>query len=303
MNSNKNNKRTYHYHTRGVANSLRDDMLTKVLTCVLRHNVLHWSDGLALARTSKRFHTLWKTSFQDTHFSPLLEVLEGMVGVSGCDEMSDETLRNDLLDPSYPSFSVTQKCQSMVVLLQIIIGNMQSLFFLDDPSNRAMNDECDISGWTFGFEEVTNFFQKHDRRSALAVNIAIFGFALSAMKRGGDFYFNDVFLGKENASLGGGSYYGKTLCSILTGMLPLRDEDLVKTMRANYPSSQTLEILRPALIAKVVLMAPFFRWVPPGGNDGVCLESLPTPLEPMDETIIRAHDMERWLQPHDGIDY
>eukprot|EP00978_Attheya_sp_CCMP212_P009702 scaffold23100_cov39-Attheya_sp.AAC.1 len=44
-----------------------------------QHGFLHWSDALALSRTCKDAHTMWKES-KKTHFLPLLELLESMVG-------------------------------------------------------------------------------------------------------------------------------------------------------------------------------------------------------------------------------
>ena len=282
-----------------------------IFSIILQQDILHWSDGVALGATCKDARSLWKgNGTEGKHCLPLLKVLERLVGRGNTEEYDSgrrEILRAVLLDKAYPSFSVTRKCQAMVALLQTVVGNMQShgnRFCLEDPSNPAKNTECNISGWCMGpgYKLEEDFLHEHDRRSALALNIAIFSFALSAMEYGGDYYFNDVLLGKPGAYLGGDSCYGVNICEHLMEMLPLCDEDLVKHMRAAYPSSKTLEILGPVLTPKVVLMAPFFRWLPPTTSNGdsgdgiaICLGDLPTPLEPMDEAIVRSWGMERWL--------
>jgi hypothetical protein len=283
---------------------------------IMKHNVLfslvfqqqgflHWSDALALGRTCKDAHMMWKES-DKTYFSPLLELLESMVGDGDEDDPGGDDCLRQMLDKNYKSFSITKKCETMVVFLQMMVGNMKSYnFCLEDPSNPAKNKECNFRDWSMGFEAEDDFLQEHAHRTTLAMNIAIFGFAVGGMEQGDDYYFNDVFLGKEGASLGGGSCYYRGICGYMSHMLPLRDEDLVKYMRAAYPSLKQLELLGPVLTSKVVLMAPFFRWVPPNDDkdDGTWFKDLPTPLEAMNENIIRSHGMERYLEPDSGIDY
>eukprot|EP00978_Attheya_sp_CCMP212_P011715 scaffold29037_cov52-Attheya_sp.AAC.2 len=285
----------------------------------MKHNVLfslvfqqqgflHWSDALALSRTCKDAQMMWKES-KKTHFSPLLELLESMVGDVDEDDPGGGQCLRQQLDKNYKSFSIAKKCETMVAFLQIMVGNMKNFnFCLEDPSNSAKNKECNIDCMSMGFEYewVDDFMKEHTHRSTLAMNIAIFDFALSVMEQGGDYYFNDVFLGMEGAYLGGGSCYGLTICGYMSRMLPLRDEDLVNHMRATYPSLKKLELLGPVLTSKVVLMAPFFRWVPPNDDkdDGIVwFEDLPTPLEAMNENSIRSHGMGQFLEPHEGMSY
>jgi hypothetical protein len=150
------------------------------------------------------------------------------------------------------------------------------------------------------------FFYEHDRRSTLVLNIAIYDYALSAMQdvlRGHhDFLFNAVVhWGADDGMM----TYSRIVCHLISLMLPFRNEDLVKHMRSLYPSLEELDLLGPMLTGKVILMAPFFPWVPPqrDGDDGTWFNDLPIPLEEMNETVIREFKMECWLQPHGGIAY
>eukprot|EP00978_Attheya_sp_CCMP212_P041632 scaffold241008_cov28-Attheya_sp.AAC.1 len=172
-----------------------------------------------------------------------------MVGDVDEDDPGGGQCLRQQLDKNYKSFSIAKKCETMVAFLQIMVENMKNFnFCLENPSNPAKNKKCSFDCWSMGFEfEWIDDFLKdhHAHRTTLAMNIAIFGFALSAMEQGGSNYFNDVFLGKEGAFLGDGSGYGLSICQHMSRMLPLRDEDLVKYMRAAYPSLKKLELLGP----------------------------------------------------------
>lgn len=285
-----------------------DPLVYGALSVVFQHQkkMLHWSDAVMLGSTCKGLRRLWKEKEKE-YLTPLLELLESMVGNQDEDEYGED-LRRDL-HPIYSSLPIVRKCEEMASFLETMVGNMQNHnFCLEDPSNPAKNKECDPTGWCMGFEfeKETDFLTEHAvHRGTLVLNIAIFSFAVCAMKRGGDYYFNDVFRGEEGAGLGGGSMYGNIICGMISRMFPFQDEDLVKRLRANYPSLEELQLLGPVLTNKVVLFAPFFRWVAPNDDkdDGSWFEDLPTPLEPLTEDIIRALGMGRYLAPHDGIDY
>lgn len=289
-----------------------NDKATQIFEILLANNILHWSDAIVLGNgLCRATRTMWKQSYEESYLMPLWNVLEEMVGPSSdgsCGECGQD-LCNHLLPHDFDDLPLVQKCAAMTHMLEFMVSNMQgyrtpySHFDLDDPSNRFKNIGCDITDWEMGFDLETAFLHDNHRRGTLAVTIAIFSFALIAMEQGGDYYFNDIFLGKDNPMLGGGSCYGHVICQMLSEMLPLRDEDLVKRLRTTYPSLKKLAILGPALIPRVVLMAPFFRWVPPDKKDGHKLDELPTPLEEMNETIIRQSDMAQWLEPHHGIGY
>jgi len=307
--------------------------------------MLHWSDAIMLGSTSKELRGLWKEKEEEflTPLLAFLEGMVGGIrnkengsgdeddaGVGDKEEDDPDEEDNDEdesnedayddededdvcllrdLHPNYYSFPVVRKCEEMVSFLETMVGNMQNHNFCsEDPSNPAKNKECDPTGWLMGdeFETETVFLNQHAaRRGTLVLNIAIFSFAVSAMKQGGDYYFNEVFRGEEGASLGGGSCYGHVICHMISCMFPFRDEDLVEHLRANYPSLEELQLLGLVLTNKVVLFAPFFRWAPPSDDkdDGTWFKNLPTPLEPLNEDNIRALGMGQYLVPHDGIDY
>ena len=267
--------------------------------------MLHWSDALVLGSTCKQMRNVWKEEHEQAYLSPLLELVESMLGKCS-DEWEMPPLRSALAR-DYDSFSVLQKCQAMVSLLGRLVHNFHSYhrFCLEDPSNPRRNVECSPDDWEMGRETETEYLSRVERRATLAITFAVFLFASSSLSEGGDYYFNDVFLGLKGGYLGGGSCYGRTMCSMISRMYPFRDEDLVKFVRGGYPTQASLDLLGPVLTEKIVLMSPLFKWVPLGSTDKNHhhLESLPTPLERLDEEIIRSHGMGVWLAPHDGIDY
>ena len=97
--------------------------------------------------------------------------------------------------------------------------------------------------------------------------------------------------------------YGDDICHLISDMYPFRDQDLVDAMQSIYPSQKELQLLGPILSKKVLLMEPFFRWVPPKEKKTVCFDDLPTPLEELTDEIVEENDMEQWLDPHDGVVY
>ena len=195
--------------------------------------------------------------------------------------------------------------------------------FIWDPSNRLENMECDpkVTGLRMGRgnETETDFLQKFHCRGTLAMNIAIFGFALECLEKNQLYYVLDVFLGEDDPHLGGGDCYNCIICQNIASMFPFRDIDLAKHMRKLYPSASVLEILGPALTKRVVMAEPFFRFLPPlsdsdetnSGPDNneedvhiaPLFENLPTPLEPLTEEIIIENGMGVWLDPNHRISW
>ena len=302
-----------------LARLLEEEEVASGIRVLLQTKLLPWRDALALGSTCKTAQDTWMMT-RDVHMLPLLNVLENILGHDGNEYEHRVSLRGILLDENYSNFSIAGKCEDLAVTIEYMVTNMRShpYFCLDDPSNRLENIECDPvgSGWSMGLghETETRFLHKFHRRGTLAMNIAIFDFVLHALKQDGDYYFNDVLLGKDNAYLGGGSCYDHTICEDVTSMFPFRDKDLAKQMRKLYPSASVMELLGPALTKRVVLAEPFFRFLPPlSARDEVdfnsasdnneedaapLFQNLPTPLEPLTEEIIIENGMGNWLDPN-----
>jgi hypothetical protein len=84
-------------------------------------------------------------------------------------------------------------------------------------------------------------------------------------------------------------------------MIPLKNQDFIRVLRQVYPSNKVLELLGPALVQKVVLSAPFFRWVPPANDDNdegnneeiaAMFMSFLTPLEDISDELICAYYLD-----------
>ncbi len=297
------------------------------LLVVLQTDMLPWRDAMKLGVTCRLANETWMIT-RDVHMRPLLTVLEAMVDGQPEDER-EEMFRQFLLDEEYDTMSTACKCKEMVRKIAYMVIHMKChhTFCLDDPSNRLKNKECDPWEWGLGLVHgnETRFWHKFHRRGTLALNIAIFTYALDALKRGGDCCVNEVFAGMPGARLGGaGHYYGNTICEHVASMFPFRDKDLAKYMRRLYPSAYVLDVLGPTLTEGLVLAQPFFRFLPPlalADEDEMNLESddddddneednvhvplfqnLPTPLEPMTEEIINNHGMRAWLDPNHSLE-
>eukprot|EP00554_Chaetoceros_debilis_P015887 CAMPEP_0194125198 /NCGR_PEP_ID=MMETSP0150-20130528/59337_1 /TAXON_ID=122233 /ORGANISM="Chaetoceros debilis, Strain MM31A-1" /LENGTH=366 /DNA_ID=CAMNT_0038818995 /DNA_START=109 /DNA_END=1210 /DNA_ORIENTATION=- len=350
-NSRKKLKTSKRRSPRLLARLLGEEEVASGIRVLLQTKLLPWRDALALGSTCKTAQDTWMMT-RDVHMLPLLNVLEKILGHDAYEDEDELSLRGILLDEDYSNFSIAGKCEDLAFAIGLMVTNMRSHphFCLDDPSNRLENIECDpvgsgwsmglghetetrflhkfhrrgtlamecdpVAGWFMGLshETETRFLHKFHRRGTLAMNIAIFDFVLHALKQDGDYYFNDVFLGMDNADLGGGSCYDLTICEGVASMFPFRDKDLAEQMRMLYPSASVLELLGPALTKRVVLAEPFFRFLPPlSARDEVdfnsasdnneedtapLFQNLPTPLEPLTEEIIIENGMGNWLDPN-----
>jgi hypothetical protein len=309
--------------TRRSPRLLEKEKVASGIWVLLQTDLLPWRDAMALGSTCRTAQDTWMMT-RDVHMLPLLNVLEKMLGHDEDEDDEDKaSLRDILLDKNYDNFSISGKCKDLAINIGFMVINMRSHrhFCLDDPSNRLENMECDpvARGWEMGWgnETETDYWHEFHRRGTLALNIAIFDFAFRTLNQGEDIeYFTGVFMGMDNAYLGGGSCYGHTICYNVASMFPFRDKDLVKHMRKLYPSATVLELLGPALTKRVVLAEPFFRFLPPSsardvvdlnstsdsneedGHVAPLFENLPTPLEPLTEEIIIENGMGAWLDPN-----
>lgn len=78
-------------------------------------------------------------------------------------------------------------------------------------------------------------------------------------------------------------------------MLPLRNEDFIKYLRQNvYSPGKVLDLLGPTLTRKIILTAPFFRWVPPEGEPTM-LMALPSSLEEIDDEYLRDIALQEYV--------
>ncbi len=294
---------------------LEKDTTISGILVLLQTDLLPWRDAMTLGSTCRFAHETWVET-RDVHLLPLLKVLQRLAGGHPEDkheeeeEDKEEILHTYILDKNYSNFSIARKCEDMVASIKFMVINMKykchPYFCLEDPSNRLENSQCDPFDpeWYHGLghESEFKFFQKFHRRGTVALNIAIFDFALDAMKRGGDYHFNDVFMGMEDAELGWGSYYGVRIWEHISAMFPFRDQDLAKHMRQLYPSASDLELLGPILSKELLLIEPFFHFLPPLSDsddneehDITLFKNLPTPLEPLTEEIIIDNGMGAWL--------
>jgi len=250
---NKSRSRSTRRSPRFLEKELEKEQAALGIRVLLQTDLLPWRDAMALGSTCKIAQETWMMT-RDVHMLPLLNVLDNMFGEAaeyGGDKVS---LRDIFLDDDYENFSIARKCEDLAVNIGSMVSNMRShrFFCLDDPSNRLENTECDPGqscNWEVGsdYETETRFLHKFHRRGTLAINIAIFDYALgSAMKEGRcGGYFKDVFMGLECAHLGRNCGYEIDLCHEISSMFPFRDKDLAKQMRHLYPSSSVLELLGP----------------------------------------------------------
>ena len=283
-----------------------------VAVVLMNSGFLHWSDAEALGSTCRDTRKVWKQT-RNVYLRPLLEVLESMVGSPEKEETEEHdpenSVRSTLLDDDYDTFDVFHKCQELVEAIHFMVHNLQNHstkyeeINLEDPSNCDANSVCSSLGWSMGlgYETETDYVAEFHRRGTMAVTIAYLGYAKEAMA-GDSYYFKDVFLGLPGASIGYGSHFGHVICGWISRMFPFRDKDLAKAAREIYPTASELSILGP-LVPKVVLAEPLFRWALPDKEEDSFFEVLPTPLEKLNDDVVIAEGMGRWLKPHDGIDY
>ena len=191
------------------------------------------------------------------------------------------------LDPryrdDYESRPTHHKVEEMVRFIGTIVSNMRPHLNFTDAANPSNMPESigRIGNYSIGDGESNATLKLYPRRAALAFNIALAKFASGAMYFGHDSYFNDAFLGYGGIDPHG-SGFGIVLCETIERILPLRDEDFVKFLRAILPSAEIRSTLGPALTKRLVLCAPFDDWV---NSDGEIV--LPDVLEPFDAAAVQ----------------
>ncbi|CAB9516432.1 expressed unknown protein [Seminavis robusta] len=295
-----------------------------VLEVVMKQpGLLHWTDLLKIGATCKEMSSLTKPLL-DSSLAPLLEYLEGMCrsnvhfdcakfyaprsmrkcqcDASNCHHDSElpqnQTL--DSLDPrnknDYESWIACKKCCAMTEFLAAVIATMQAHFDFSDPSNpKQWRSEGLLDG-----PQSSIFSMKHNRAS-LVINLAVLSIFNHAIKCGdtctGSHYFNNDLLGNDPID-GSGSCGSLTPRETLDEMLPLRNQDFVRFIRDDlYPTPDEMALLGP-IVPKVVLATPLFCWVSPNPDGAIMLQSLPSKLEPINDTEIRDRfgledDLER----------
>jgi len=276
---------------------------------------LSCQDMLALGSVDKERQKSY-AELRDVLLEPTLEVLDCMCGsdthhycgqiyapasLRSCLCGDNMDLENEdhpenqalaVLDPryrdGYETLPTHHKVEAMVQFIGTIVSNMRPhLNFTDAANPSNMPESIGSIGNYWCGAEANAILKLYPRRAALAFNIALAKFASGAMCQGHDYYFNDAFLGTGGIE-SGGSGFGIVLCETIERILPLRDEDFVKflrailPMRAILPSAEIRSTLGPALTKRLVLCAPFDDWV---NSDGEIV--LPDVLEPFDAAAVQ----------------
>ena len=263
-----------------------------------QEGLLHWSDALFLGATCKDMRTVWKEEHCDAYLSPLLQILEGFIGPTAKENKNHRNHHQNMLKDlpgDYSRFSSIQKCAGMTFLVEKLVRNIQTNdgICLDDPVNLSKNWSASALMSPLTVSDVT-FLETFPHRTCLAKSIMVLGWAQGAMLvEGGNFYFkNGVFRVIERSARPGygSAYYARGKYeTVIEDMLPFRDEDLIKALLNLYPNSEELALLGSTLTNKVILTAPFFRFLPPNGSK---IKGLPTPLEPIDQLESYLKSME-----------
>lgn len=132
-------------------------------------------------------------------------------------------------------------------------------------------------------------------RTALAFNLALAEFAQGAIECGDDCYFNEAFLGKGPIDPCG-SRFGDSMCYNVEEILPLNGIQFVAFISTHVlPSLDTSKLLGPALSSRVILCAPFLKWI-----DENRRLALPEGLEDFDGTGVQRATNE-WDARDDGL--
>jgi len=189
----------------------------------------------------------------------------------------------------YDDFSIVKKCQAMVDYLSHLVDNMRECMgtIWQDPTG-AVADGSHVGDWGMGngsepdVEET--WLYVCPKRGTLAFNLVILHYAQQGM--GKDFYYDDGFLGKDNADIGGGSAYGQEAVEAVLGIYPLKDKDLVSFCQESvHPGRDVVDLLGPTLFQKNWLSAPLSRFFPLESNK-INFSSV-LALEKVDEGMIQ----------------
>jgi hypothetical protein len=281
--------------------------LEDVLEIVFGNECLHWSEMMTVSRVNKAYHRVVKASpvtkialeqllleldtmavtQKHTYFGKIyapLSTRQCQYRCSGEEGYDPSQSPYADVDPrylkEYDDWPLEMKCSKMIAFLIMLATNFRSHFDFDDLSRRTPDGVGTPRDWSFGYgnEIADAILQDSSRRSTLMLNLAVLAFGGNPVSD--DYYFNDALLGTGPID-NSGSGFGQTVCEIMHGMGPFRDEDLLRFVRKLYPSSKSLAILGLPLARSVCICAPLFDSIPPSAENSEA--RLPVALEPVDK--------------------
>ncbi|KAL3911844.1 MAG: hypothetical protein SGILL_007124 [Bacillariaceae sp.] len=257
---------------------------------------LGWRDLMTLSVVNKEYRSMVMGRRLDAALKPLLKYLDKAVGSnrccccneikaplsekkSECSDDDDEEDKNPVedLDPrfkkEYDSFPTPKKCEAMVDFVALVVQNMRKEIFsrgmLDDPADPSKTPEelGDPANWCLGLgTEEDMIFGAYTRRRALALNIGFLSYANDNI-RGNDHYFTEAMAGIGPFNGAGGSVFGVLTAEHVSYLCPFDRPTLVSFVRRwLYPNAEISELLGPNLVNRLILAAPFFKWIPPTGK-------------------------------------
>ena len=184
------------------------------------------------------------------------------------------------LEDVYASLSTLEKCKAMVAFLSTVVDMVRSQFCFQDPLNPLKLPKGVRAAAHRWWNPAWEIWKHYPHRHSLALNIAALEFASNAIKHGN----NEFFYASRGETSMEGWWLWQSFAQPTTRMFPIRNQDFAQYLRERvYPSLAEMETLGPVLVQKLVLLAPFFHWVPPEegeGGDESMLSTLGLKAEP-----------------------